>query len=312
MKTQRNQTGRQIILPSRRPPGSTLLRLYILFSLLIPSSPACLITSCRNEPIDGPETDEEIYIPVDSTSYTVHFRNLGYAGSEDGRLDLFIYNADGVRDLLTRISCTGIPDSLRFTGPSRTYTAVAIANSPMDFNPAATERYDSMELLTYSFSDDSPGCPVMSGTCNIEPGSPCTIDLSPLMARVTLAEITNTMKGYVRLEDPRIRLENLNSGAEILRFAGFRPAETIETGEELRLPYDIGIFKQNPMSTLYCYPNDSPESTIGTPPTVFVLECEINGETCNFRVTLPAIERNGQVFVDLTVNGAENFESKAY
>ena len=256
--------------------------------------------------------ETEIFVPVDSTLYTVFFNNLGYTGSDDGRLDLFIYNADGVKNLEKRISCSEIPDSVRFVGPTRTFTAVAIANSPLDFNPAATERYDSMELLTYAFADDDPERPVMSGICNIEPGSPCTIDLSPLMARVTLAEISNTMKGYVRLEDPRIRLENLNSDAEIMRVAGFRPSETIASGSELKLPYDIGIFKQNPMSTLYCYPNDSPETTMGTPSTVFVLECEINGETHSFSVKLPPIGRNSQVFVDLTVNGPESFEGKGY
>lgn len=271
-----------------------------------------MVTSCSTAQEIETEPEDEVFVPVDSTSCTVRFRNLAYEEAVPEHLDLFIYNADGVKDLLARYSFSGIPDSVSFTAPARAYTAVAIANSPMDFNPAATERYDSMELLWYSFEDDAPECPVMSGTCNIEPGNPCIIDLSPLMARVTLAEISNTMKGYIRLEEPRIRLENLNSGAEIMRFEGFRPSETIETGQELKLPCDIGIFKQNPMATLYCYPNDSPESTIGTPATVFVLECEINGETQRFSVNLPAIKRNGQVFVDLTVNGPGSSEGKSY
>lgn len=313
MKTQRNQTGRQNHLIFRRPPGALLLH-FILFSLLI-LPPACLITSCdRTEVTVPPPENQDIFVPVDSTRYTVYFNSLGPfpENPEDWRLDLFVYDADGVRELQYRSNLKGLPDSLSFKAPERMLTAVAIANSPLTINPNAVLRYDSIELLTYSFNDDNPSRPIMSGSCNIEPGSPCRIDLSPLMARVTLAEVYNTMKGYVRLEDPRIWLENRNSSAEVLRFAGFRPSELLQDREELKLPYDIGFFKQNPMATLYCYPNDAPESSVGNPATELVFACEINGETCNFKVKLPPVRRNSETFVDLTVNGKDSFESKCY
>ena len=228
------------------------------------------------------------------------------------RLDLFIYDADGLKELLLTRSWHYLPDSVRIYGPGMERIVVAIANSPLDFNEQALGRFDSIELLSYSFSDDNPLRPLMSGQATVGADGQVTLTLTPLMARVKLGEISNTIKNYVRLEDPGIHLENMNASAEIMRSWGFHPSETLPDPPVAMLPWDIGVFTQTPGTELFCYPNDSQDSDIGTPATVLVLECGISGQECRFEVPLGPIRRNTTTFVDISVSGIDMFESKVY
>ena len=311
MKTQRNQTGRLRLL-FRRPPGGALPHPLLLYSLLIPVS-AGLIAACT-KPSPDLYDSEQISVTPDSSSFCIGFNVLN--GISDtplpvNRLDLFVYNADAVGELLDSRRYDFLPDSVLLYGPGLDRLVVAIANSPHDFNAGALARFDSIELLTYDFTDDSPQSPVMSGQCEVAADGRASITLTPLMARVQLGEISNYMKGYVRLEDPRLYLDNMNSSAEVMRTVGFRPSETISSPQRIPLPYDIGIFPQNPGTELFCYPNDTP-GTIGTPATALVLECEIKGITCSFSTPIPSILRNSTTRIDLSVSGPESFESKIY
>ncbi|MBO4475487.1 MAG: hypothetical protein J5737_02020 [Bacteroidales bacterium] len=265
-------------------------------------------------PLDTRPSDD-VYVQADSSRFAVRFR-INDATADTTRhirrTDIFVYNADGLRELLLTRSYGFLPDSAVFFCKARNVTVVAIANSPRSFNTTALDRYDSIELLTYRFEEDSPTQPVMSGQKDVEAGRAGYLTLAPLLSRVMIGEVANKLKGYVRLEDPRIYLENMNAAAEVLRTEGFHPSEMILSPPVRSLPYDIGVFAQIPGTELFCYPNDSQEATIGTPSTGFVLECEIEGETHQYRVTLPAITRNSTVRVDMTVTGEATFESKIY
>lgn len=312
MKAQRNQTGRRFFL-FRRPPGGTLPRTTIIIYSLLILTAAGLIASCGGVVPDRYDT-AIIDVPPDSSSFTVCFR------IEDGisdtphrihRLDLFIYDADGAKELLDYRRYDFLPDSVLLYGTGQERMMVAIANSCFDFNTDALSRFDSIEMIVWNFEDDSPGTPVMSGTCEIAPGGRSSITLTPLMARVQLGEISNSMKGYLRLENPRLYLDNMNASAELLRTVGFRPSETVDDPPVTPLPYDIGIFPQNPGTQVFCYPNDTP-GTIGTPATAIVLECEICGVTHNFSTSIPSVARNSTTRIDIIVNGPDSFESKIY
>ena len=311
MKTQRNQTG-SLRLLFRRPPGGTLPRSFLLYSLLIPVW-AGLIASCA-KPAPDLYDSEQIEVPPDSSSFRIGFsvqNGISDSPLPIQRLDVFVYNADHVGELLDMRRYDFLPDSLLLYGPGLDRLVVAIANSPHEFNAGALARFDSIELLTYNYTDDSPAAPVMSGMCEVAAEGNASITLTPLMARVQLGEISNYMERYVRLENPRLYLDNMNSSAEVLRTVGFRPSETVSNPPRTSLPYDIGIFPQNPGTELFCYPNDTP-GTIGTPPTALVLECEISGVTRRFSTSIPSIERNSTTRIDLSVSGPESFESRIY
>lgn len=311
MKTQRNQSGRLRLL-LRRPPGGALPHSILLYSLLIPVS-AGLIAACARHVPDYADNDQVTVTP-DSCSFRIGFsieNSISESPLPVARLDLFAYDADRVGELLDSRRYDHLPDSVLLYGSDRGRLIVAIANSPHDFNDGALARYDSIELLTYDFEDDSPPQPLMSGMCEVAAGGSASVTLTPLMARVQLGEISNCMTGYTRLENPRLYLDNMNASAEVLRTVGFRPTETLSDPRPTPLPYDVGIFPQNPGTELFCYPNDTP-GTIGTPATALVLECEIRGATCRFTTPIPSIPRNSTTRIDLTVSGPSTFESKIY
>ena len=312
MNKQWNQTGRRYFL-SRRPPWGALPRItIILYSLLILAA-AGLIASCgKDEPFLY--DNEQVAVQSDSCSFKVVFNvqdNLADTLRRPGRLDLFVYAADGIKELLDVRTYDFMPDSVLLYGTDADRLVVAIANSTMSFNTDALSRYDSIELLTWNFFQDSPSAPVMSGQCELAADTKATLTLTPLMARVQLGEISNSMKGYVRLENPRLYLENMNGSAELMRTVGFRPTEAVSNPPRTPLPYDIGIFPQNPGTEVFCYPNDTP-GTIGTPETAIVLECEIYGTTHCFRTPIPSIGRNSTTRLDISVSGPDSFESRIY
>ncbi|MBO4670638.1 MAG: hypothetical protein J5640_02195 [Bacteroidales bacterium] len=273
-----------------------------------------MISSCGKDST-GPDSLDAIEVQLDSSRFSVRFQivdNIAETPHAIRRLDLYIYDADGIKPLLDKRRYESVPESVVVHGNGKARIIVAIANSPGDFGAESTGRFDAIEMLSVDFASESSAIPVMSGMCTVEAGDTETICLTPLMARIRLGEVCNRMKNYVRLEDPRIYLENLNTGAEIMRVGGFRPSSIAEKGAKATLPCDIGIFAQHPGTEVFCYPNDSSETTIGTPGTKLIFECEIKGETCQFIIDLPAIRRNSTTTVDLTVSGKDDFESKVY
>ena len=313
MKTKWNHSGRRQFT-FRRPSRSLLLHSFIMFSLLFSLSPACLITSCKDNGI--PDEIEDVSVKVDSCIFLL---TLDIKSSITDTLqpcvrslDLFVYDAGALGSLESWKRLENMADSISFKGSKRAKSVVAIANSPRSFNRLAIDRMDSMELVSYYFEEDSPEYPLMSGLCSLLPDAPGHIRLVPLMSRVRLGEISNTMKGFARLEDPRVYLENMNASAEILKNSGFRPSDYIEVLNKKPLPYDIGIFPQHPGAELFCYPNDTPEGTVGSPQTLFVLECEIYGKTCRFPVALNGLGRNKTLNVDISVAGPEHYDYKVY
>ena len=247
-----------------------------------------MISGCSRDG-GGPDSLDAVEVQLDSSRFDVSFiivDNIAETPHSVRRLDVYIYDADGIKPLLDKRRYDSLPESLVLHGNGKARIVVAIANSPGDFGSESTGRFDAIEMLSLDFASESPEMPVMSGMCTVEAGGTETISLAPLMARIKLGEVGNRMKNYVRLEDPRIYLENLNSGAEIMR--------------------------EGAGTELFCYPNDSSEATIGTPGTKLVLECEIKGEIARFIIDLPAIRRNSTTTVDITVSGKEDFESKVY
>ena len=83
----------------------------------------------------------------------------------------------------------------------------------------------------------------------------------------------------------------------------FLPTEIAEYGEWADLPYDIGMFTQNPGTTLFCYPNESSGTSLGGVSTALELECFVMGQLCSFTENLPPFGRGSKLLVDITVDG---------
>ena len=233
-------------------------------------------------------------------------------------LDLFIFKDNPLRSLESHERIldfeTDDDGSMTFDRklPEGPKLAVAVANSPWKFNTAALGSYDSIEQLEFELGDDDQDYPIMSGEGTFEAGRKTELSISPLMCRVVLRKVTNNLSNYRRLEDPRVFLSNVNPKAELLRTSGFRPSEIVDSVGLSPLPYDIGMFPQTVNKALYCYPNDSPSETAGTPRTILVLDCEVKGSSCRYTAPLPPLARNSTTFIDLTVDDIANWSSEFF
>ena len=218
--------------------------------------------------------------------------------------DIFVYDAEGTREMESHICCDGLPEHLTLELPEtgRNRILVAICNFPFNFNLNALKQFDSMSLLSLRFLDDNTSSPVLSGLTDLDPDiRNIPVKLSPLMCTVSLDAVSNALNNYELLESPRIFLNGLNPEAEVLREKDFRPKEELEDDNPVKLPYDIGFYTKNPGTVLYCYPNDSPEDILGVSRTRIVFECEIHGEKCRFSSVLPPFGRGSSISAEITV-----------
>lgn len=285
--------------------GAGPLLAYCFIVILLLLLPA-LLGSCDKaaapdpEPPDGQDPPEVV---VDSVLTRVRIQ-------ADGRpvrhLDLFVYDADGLRTLERQLGFDELQEELNIPTLPGDKLVVGIANSPRRFNRKALERFDAMVQLCFNYAEDDPALPILGGfvKTKLESGD---IQLQPLLCSIRITKVSNTMDGYELLENPRVRLRDLPNAAEILRQQDFRPTELIDAGAWTLLPCDVGYFSQEPNLTLWCYPNDTPEDILGVPRPSLEFACEIAGTTCSFEVPLPPLPRACSKEVVITVDGPGNF-----
>lgn len=272
--------------------------------LLALTSVSAFLTFCAKTESGIPADTEETNITIkENTSNRIN-SVITVIGKYDSA-DIFIYrDSDGILEFHHHsYSHEGINVEL-WPGD---YTAVTVTDSPYAFDCDALKSFDSIELLEYHISDDSRPVPISSAVTSFQAGDSVSIKVGALRSTVILQEITNNLGGYTRLEDPRIYLENANLQAEILRSSGFRSQEPGLSTPAKPLPYDIGIYTQHPAIELYCYPNDSEEASQTTPRTIFVFECEIQGQSYRFPYTLPPLHRGEVTNLSLSIDSEKEY-----
>ena len=262
------------------------------------------VVSCTRISPDASSDDSNGTVPVKADSIDVCIGLNIACGIPIQKTDIFVYDAEGTREMESHTDYDCLPESLTLRLPvtGRDRILVAICNFPFNFNLNALKQFDSMSLLSLRFLDDSTSAPVLSGCSDLDPDiREISLSLSPLMCTVSLDAVSNALDDYVLLENPRIFLSGLNPEAEILKEKDFRPKEGLEDDTPVKLPYDIGFYTQNPGIVLYCYPNDTPEDILGVSRTRVVFECEINGESCRFTSVLPPFGRGSAISTEITV-----------
>lgn len=182
---------------------------------------------------------------------------------------------------------------------------IAIANSPYEFNLKALQCFDSAELLTMYYRDENPQFPLMSAISFSDENS-ISLNLKALLCPVKVLSISNSTDKL--LSHPRLSLRKINASAEMLRSDGFRPSITIDSPAEIshpqmmfsQLPLDLGSDTCHPMTTLYCYPQDT-ETSLGTPRTEIVLSAEVEGSTQHYATPLPKAGRGKTIVINLNI-----------
>ena len=315
-------------------PGNRKILYTTLISLLL--SPVFLVNSCRKAvPDDIPDPAP---LPARDTVWrTLSIRYAGIAGTAPSGccLDLFIFDDTEGRPVDRILHFEGNPEEVEFRCLDGAKIVAAVANSPKAFNPAAIARYSSLDLIYYEFGEDDPQMPIMGGTCRLgeklvsseisddivhvrdiaghpsgftdKPGrepvevKPDEIVLTPLLSRICVESISNGLDGYELLEEPRVRLRNINGSAKLFNDGPYQPQEMIDYGEWVGLPYDIGMFTQELSIMLDCYPNESGEDEITAFRTELELECTIRGSKERFSFPIPEIGRASSVSCHISV-----------
>ena len=310
MKDFRTQKSRQLN-PNRSQPTDILpvrrnIFLTLLLSLLV-LLPAFFSISCKKLP--SPSSGGEEAAVVDSTLTVLKFGSACEYPVKS--LQVLVYKSEGTRSLEKMMTFEELPDSVEIMTTAGEKLVAAVANSSKALSPVALDRYDSLKELGYDFSDEDTALPVMSGQCATARNNG-EITLFPLLCEVEISSISNSMENYELAESPRVRLVNLNSYAAVMQEDGFIPTEFIDYGEWQELPFDIGMFTQEPGTTLYCYPNETDHSGIGGIRTSLELECTILGEPCTFTAELPAFGRGTKLLADITIGGPDSCRFKIY
>ena len=292
-----------LIILSRLKSGGTLPRRrtipFLLFSLLIIT--VFPVVSCRKSLSPGKDPDKS----KDST--TVHIR-FAEPIPTYGALDLLIYDSVG--------ECP-LEQHLRFEGKSgkelqiRTLKGdkeiVAIAGSPKKLNSAALSKLSYIRKILFSYEEDNPLSPILTARGKSS-GGECELDLRALLCRIKIESISNTLDDYVLLEEPKLRLLNVN--ATICPFSSdgeHFPSETLDS-PAVPLAYDIGYYPQNLDITLYSYPNSSSEDVLGPERTYLELSCIIEGCRHTMHKEIPPLEREQTLGVEIIVESQNSMQ----
>ena len=264
-------------------------KLKILIVTMLP----LLAGACRlnggKEIIDTPPQEDTLEVKNYLTDLTVD------APCPVRSLDIFVYRADGLRDLEVYLHADSDCATVSLSDTLPKMVAV-VANARGRFNPQGLSHYDSLGEIRAQLGNDSPDAPLMSGIGQL--GRP--VPLTPLLCTVELVSVANYYGGDVLAENPRVWLENVNTDADIFRNQGFTVRDP-SASRKVYLPSDIGLYTQHPGTKLYCYPNDLPNPDAGNPATELVLEYEIEGVTLNQRYTLHPILRGETIQIEAEI-----------
>ena len=290
MLHERKSRGRKFCLLGRSPRGGLppIINSWFLFHCLLFVF-AVSASSCSKDKLPPTTSQHSVNDSITVIAKPSWKRDIA-------RLDLFIYEDRGIRKL-TFHSTGGLTQKV--LNPEVDFIAVAIANSPGHIDDASVGSFDAMEALCMSYRNELAEFPLMSGMAQAKPCDTLLLTLTPLLCEVHLASVDNLLEGRPLLRNPRVYFRYANASAQVLRQDGFRASETVESPEGLRspelffayLPEPVGYFRCEPGITLYCYPNDSPFPTIGTPRTELILEAEADSLVLGFCKELPALAR---------------------
>lgn len=199
---------------------------------------------------------------------------------------------------------------------------VAIANMTLRAEQIESVRtLDDLERLEAELVNDSPEYPIMSGSAQIEAGRDrtCSIGVTPVLCEIDVSlrvELCDELEG-VGLEEAQVYFTGASGRAELLRGSGFSPTEILCSGtlseyDLQRLCYPrmlcqyLGrvpstVDKMPFRTTLFTYPNEITQESVGSPYTRLVVEALIDGRTYYYPIPLKDLRRAVRYEVDLTL-----------
>ena len=251
-------------------------------------------------------------------------------------IDLFIFNDDALKRLDSYQKFdTDIGNTVTAASRKGKKILVAIANSGKPAEDwAGINSIDAIMDVTADLRNENPDSMTMGGTAYADMGvdMECSMVLTPLISGIYINSIRCDFSGRpyegLELHDARVYLTNVNASARIFAEDGFKPISIINAGRlsdtdmnSLSCPEmllktidgNIGDEACRIGAALYCYPNDCPEETAGSPFTRLVIEGSLDGKTYYYPVNINrpsagalaagknGISRNCRYIYDITV-----------
>lgn len=292
---------------------------YALLSSII--SPA-FISSCV--------TDADLPDAGSGFSETVVRLDARTDDFQDSDMDLFIFNDDRLRRLDSYQRIDAFHGNM-LTAASRrgNKIIVAIANSHRDRDYwKYVNSYDALENVYAILQDENPDALTMTGEIHAEAGSGNIygLEMEPLVSMIHIESFVYDFRGKpyegAVMENISFFLTNVNSGCGLLKKNGFRPEYMLNIGNlsesdmsSMKCPEILAADCGTPAGseiddvTLYCYPNESEEESIGSAFTRLVVRGDINGCTYYYPLDInrgedaenPGIGRNRKYVFNIRI-----------
>ncbi|MGM9748218.1 MAG: fimbrial protein, partial [Candidatus Cryptobacteroides sp.] len=217
-------------------------------------------------------------------------------------VDLFIFNDDRLRRIESFQRLPVISGRVEALTSEGDKIAVALANAPSGiFSERMPESYTAMQSIKSDLSLENGGSPIMSAQVNWSAHSSGQVEMSlsrlgsEIFIRSLACDFSGTEYEGEMLTDVSVYLINVNGRCPVIGDGDALAPEEIVNSGHLELSYlekmqspqmlyaeiDSPIGKQGVRTdiSLYCYPNESDEATVGSPYTCLVIEGKICGRT---------------------------------
>ena len=270
--------------------------------ILLSAFPAFFFSCTAAEPAAGPDCNSQIYI-------------LKKIKTTAGTLDLFFFNDDALKTLDSYQRFENAESGV-LDGASRTGDKIVACIANLDADIGSWKDINTLQRLSErmcDLSDDSLERPVMTGLCRVRAGRDrrAELPLEPLMSQVRLRSLccdfhARPYKDAV-LEDVEVYLVNVNRTMSVFDDGtGTYPSSWLNLGgreDDAPQPFQIGRLSGTvfPDAVFACYPNAAEGESLGRPQTRLVVEATLNGERYWYPISLPAVGRNQQVLMDVTI-----------
>ena len=243
-------------------------------------------------------------------------------------IDALVFNDDQLQRLDCYQNFENMADGEQFIG-SCSGAKILLLCANLQWNKDSWREYNSYKKacsLKVDLENEDREFPVMASVNHIKAGEEQTeVTLERISSEVVLRSICCdfTGKPYAgeSITDTKVYLTNVNGSCSIIpqddgaieRIINHR--ELIEsdinifndTGLIFRRLEEISSSRSYPGIELLCYPNTSPEESIGSPFTKLVVEGKIQGETWYWPIDINrsgsgiGIERNRRYIFDITI-----------
>ena len=265
------------------PSGAFLPILKLAISLL------SVLCSCSGG-IDYYPPSEKVETKLELMQDAVIRPTRAWSWSLVTRVDAFVFDDTPLAPLDSYCRSSDEAGIVLRSGSGPKKVAVVVNFPFSDSQVRRISSFSDLRSVVCDYCSDDPSTPVMSGLGYYEAGTDdvCRIVLSPVMSVVTVTDLRVSAE-IPRLSELKVFLTGLSARAEIFRDEGFLPSEILNT-EALR-EEDMAKMKNRSMAykylgngtrngkwteygsvSLYCYPNESEEESVGSPFTALRIE----------------------------------------